>query len=96
MKMRWTDLEVGDTLCFNPEFEPAFQIKFGRRPTFSDIIDKHEFFIIKRIDLSDKKCLGISLDISVRNVNFHIMKESGTLYKFESGPALFKVCGLAK
>ncbi len=97
MKIRWTDLEAGDTLCFNPEFESFFYMERGRRPDFSDLIDEDKFFLIKRIDFHDDlKYMEIDLDADYDGQGYVIVKETGSLANLPNGPALFKVCGLAK
>lgn len=101
MEMRWKDLEKGDILCFNPEFEPAFSEEYGRRPSFHRMIDRYEndfFFVKEIIDTSDDDgMVKIIIDVnSDRDNGYRIVEENGALYKLKGGPSVFLVCGLAR
>ncbi len=99
MEMLWTDLEAGDLLKLNPEFDTAFNNEFGRRASFYDVMDSfiNNFFKIVRIDRKKHKdMMIIELNIGEGSYNrsFRICNSNGALFKFPNGPTLFKVFGL--
>lgn len=93
MDMQWTDLEVGDILCFNPEFLTRFR---AERPEYNSFMpdvlaSAPEFFVVREIVLEDQY---MYLRFDFWHDLFSIAKESGKFHSFPDGPPVFKIAGL--